>query len=107
VRRAGAWAADRNARFGHDLRRAQRGASPSFERCGLLRQRIEVRQFEGDAATRADRTRTTRLAHAGVGRRIFEEEIATALQRPSETQDREDATEHVSASAATARDIRA
>ena len=79
----------------------------TFERCGLLRQRVEVGQFKGDAATGSDRTWTTRLAHAGVGGRIFEEEIATALQRPSETQDREHATEHISASAATAWDVRA
>jgi hypothetical protein len=45
--------------------------------------------------------------HAGVRRRIFEQEIATALQRPSETQDREHATEHVSAFGATTWDIRA
>jgi hypothetical protein len=46
--------------------------------CGLLRQRIEVGQFEGDAATGSLRTRTAGLAHVGVRRRIFEEEIATA-----------------------------
>jgi hypothetical protein len=45
---------------------------------GLLRQRIEVGQFEGDAAARRIRARTARLAHEGVRRGIFEEEIAAA-----------------------------
>jgi hypothetical protein len=74
-------------------------AKPSSGADCLCRE-IEVWQFEGDAATWSDRTRTTRLAHVGVRRRIFEEEIATATQRPSETQDLEHPPEHVRASAA-------
>jgi hypothetical protein len=83
----------------------ERTGRAAFERCGLLCREIEVWQFEGDAATWCNRTRTTRLAHVGVGRRIFEEEIATASQRPSETQDLEHAPEHVGASAATAPNV--